>query len=75
MAAGPLDELHRTRLRAPLSYLIGVRADRPPLLVADRVVRQNTLAEDDAREIGIPLWPQPGIRPRDPSRHPPRPRS
>jgi hypothetical protein len=62
------DELHRLRWRAALAYLIGVRADRPPLLVADRVVLQNTLVTDDARHIGIPLWPQPGLRPRRPER-------
>ena len=62
------DELHRPRWRAPLSYLIGVRADRPPMLVADKVVRQNTLVADDGGQVGIPLWPQPGIRPRRPER-------
>lgn len=62
------DELHRLRWRAPLAYLIGVRADRPPVLVADKVVRQNTLAPDDARTVGIPPWPQPGMRPRRPER-------
>ena len=62
------DELHRPRWVAPLAYLIGVRADRPPVLVADKVVRQNTLAPDDASTVGIPPWPQPGMRPRDPQR-------
>ena len=62
------DELHRPRWIAPLAYLIGVRADRPPVLVADKVVRQNTLAPDDARTVGIPPWPQPGMRKRDPAR-------
>jgi hypothetical protein len=62
------DELHRLRPVAPLAYLVGVRADRPPLLVADWVVRQNTLRPDDGHEAGIPNWPQPGLRPRDPSR-------
>ena len=62
------DELHRLRLRAPRSYIVGVRADRPPLLVADWVVRQNTLLADDDHQVGMPNWPQPGIRPRDPSR-------
>ena len=56
------------RLRAPRAYLVGVRADRPPLLVADWVVRQNTLLADDDHQVGIPNWPQPGIRPRDTSR-------
>ena len=58
------DELHRLRWRAPRAYLIGIRADRPPVLVADKVVRQNTLAPDDARTVGIPPWPQPGMRRR-----------
>ncbi len=62
------DELHRTRWRAPLAFLIGVRADRPPMLIADKVVRQNTLAPDDARTVGIPPWPQPGMRRRRPER-------
>jgi hypothetical protein len=64
IAVAHWDELHRPRWRAPRSYLIGVRADRPPVLVADKVVRQNTLAPDDARTVGIAPWPQPGMRPR-----------
>ena len=55
------DELHRLRWRAPLAYLIGVRVDRPPLIVADKVVLQNTLVADDATQVGMPSWPQPGI--------------
>jgi hypothetical protein len=62
------DELHRLRWRAPLAHIVGVRADRPPLHVADWVVRQNTLQEDDDHQVGIPNWPQPGIVARDPSR-------
>jgi hypothetical protein len=62
------DELHRLRWRAPLAYLIGIRADRPPLCVADKVVRQNTLVPDDAATIGIAPWPQPGMRVRRPER-------
>jgi hypothetical protein len=68
IAVAHWDELHRPRWRAPLAYLIGVRADRPPLCVADKVVRQNTLVPDDAFHVGIPLWPQPGIRRRRPER-------
>lgn len=64
IAVAHWDELHRMRWRAPLAYLIGVRADRPPLCVADKVVRQNTLVPDDGWQVGIPLWPQPGILPR-----------
>lgn len=68
IAVAHWDELHRLRWRAPLCYLIGVRADRPPLTVADEVVRQNTLQADDAAQVGMPLWPQPGLRPRRPER-------
>lgn len=68
IAVAHWDELHRLRLAAPLCYLIGVRADRPPVICADRVVRQNTLVPDDAWQYGIANWPQPGIRPRDPAR-------
>ena len=68
IAVAHWDELHRLRWRAPLAYLIGVRADRPPLCVADKVVRQNTLVPDDAHQVGIPLWPQPGIKARRPER-------
>ena len=67
IAVAHWDELHRLRWRAPLAYLIGVRADRPPLCVADKVVRQNTLVPDDAHQVGIPLWPQPGILRAGPS--------
>jgi hypothetical protein len=58
------DELHRLRWRAALAYLIGIRADRPPMCVADKIVRQNTLVADDAATIGIAPWPQPGMRVR-----------
>jgi len=68
IAVAHWDELHRPRWRAPFAYLIGVRADRPPVVMADKIVRQNTLAPDDAHTIGIAPWPQPGMRPRNPER-------
>lgn len=58
------DELHRLRWLAARAYLVGARADRPPLCVADKVVRQNTLVPDDATTVGIAPWPQPGMRVR-----------
>lgn len=62
------DELQRIRWQAPRAYLIGVRADRPPLLVADKVILQNALQPESASTANIPQWPQPGLTPRDPAR-------
>ena len=45
-----------------------VRADRPPLLAADAVVIQNPIEEDGVLRHFVPLWPQPGLRARDPAR-------
>jgi hypothetical protein len=68
IAVAHWDELHRFGLRAPLAYLIGVRADRPPLLVADTIVRQNGVEPESPTSVNMPMWPQPGIIARDASR-------
>lgn len=68
IAVAHWDELHRFNGRAPLSYLIGVRADRPPLLVADTIIRQNGLEPESPSSANFPMWPQPGIIPRDGNR-------
>lgn len=46
------------------SYLVVVRADRAPVHACDVAIRQNGLERLD-NEFTIPLWPQPGLRPRD----------
>lgn len=58
------------RLTAPYhrSYIVGVRADRPPLHACQWEVVQNTLEPPKARTRYLPLWPQPGLVPRDESR-------
>lgn len=48
--------------------VIGVRADRPPLHGCDAVVVQNNVVRDDDMNRYIPLWPQPGLVPRDAAR-------
>lgn len=50
------------------AFVVGVRADRPPICVADRVVIQNPLQEGTAHQHFVPLWPQPGLIPRDAAR-------
>lgn len=52
------------------SLLVVVRADRAPVVACDFAVVQNDLSPRP-RERFIPLWPQPGLIPRDP-RRPPR---
>lgn len=48
-------------------YLAAVRADRPPIVVADWQIVQNPLQER-SRAVFIPSWPQPGLIPRSPGR-------
>jgi len=46
--------------------LVVVRADRAPAIACDFAVAQNGLSLGP-RERFVPLWPQPGILPRDPA--------
>ena len=50
------------------SYLVVVRADRPPVLNADHVIVQNPYQVAGACTHFVPHWPQPGIQPRDKGR-------
>lgn len=49
------------------SFLVVVRADRAPVAACDYAIVQNGLAPK-SHERFIPLWPQPGLVPRDPAR-------
>ena len=49
-------------------FLIGVRADRPAVMVADIEVVQNELQLGSPRARLMPHWAQPGLLPRDASR-------
>jgi len=52
---------------AHASYLVVVRADRAPVAACDLAVVQNRIG-NASHERFIPLWPQPGLKPRDASR-------
>src|SRR5258706_883052 len=49
------------------SLLVVVRADRAPVVACDYAIVQNGIAPK-SHERFIPLWPQPGLTPRDPRR-------
>lgn len=59
------DDLNDFRLNLYASTLVGVRADRPPVCVAEHVVVQNALENEVMGQHFIPHWPQPGLISRD----------
>jgi hypothetical protein len=61
------DDMNRFASDGHASYLVVVRADRAPVAACDVAIAQNALALA-RNERFIPLWPQPGLVPRDPSR-------
>jgi hypothetical protein len=54
-------EVHR-------SFSVVVRADRPPVNLADISIEQNPSVENTKSVKYIPHWPQPGVVPRDAAR-------
>lgn len=61
------DEIHLKR-NLHKGFILGIRADRPPLHMADLVVCQNRSFAQKVSGYYLPLWPQPGLIPRDPER-------
>jgi hypothetical protein len=61
------DDMNRFASDGHASYLVVVRADRAPVAACDVAIAQNALRLAE-NERFIPLWPQPGLVPRDPSR-------
>jgi hypothetical protein len=57
------DDLRARQLPAG-SYLLGVRGDRPPMLLADQQVVQTPLLANGISSHFVPNWPQPGLLPR-----------
>ncbi len=57
------DDLRASDLTAG-SYLLGVRGDRPPMLLADQQVVQTPLLANGVSSHFVPNWPQPGLLPR-----------
>jgi hypothetical protein len=58
------DDLNRFGSDAHASYLVAVRADRARVAACDVAITQNALRLA-RNERFIPLWPQPGLVPRD----------
>jgi hypothetical protein len=52
---------------AHAAFLVVVRADRAPVAACDFAIVQNHVALS-SRERYVPLWPQPGLAPRDRAR-------
>ena len=50
------------------SFVVGVRADRPPVHLCDLEIVQNALGDIGPRTQFLNFWPQPGLVPRDPAR-------
>jgi hypothetical protein len=48
--------------------LVAARADHSESHLADFEVLQNRVWEDGVRRFFVPMWPQPGLAPRDPAR-------
>lgn len=51
-------------------YLLGIREDVGPALIADWEVLQNGREADNKARFFVPFWPQPGLIARDASRGP-----
>lgn len=50
------------------SFVVGIRADRPPVFLCNVEVVQNELQPKTARTAFLNLWPQPGLVARDRAR-------
>lgn len=61
------DDANDFASEAHASYLVVVRADRAPVAACDLAIVQNRI-DNSPHERFIPLWPQPGLRSRDPLR-------
>jgi hypothetical protein len=62
------DSLNRWLLPYFRCYIVGVRADRPPVVVCDWEILQNQVRSCGPTQSAIPFWPQPGLVARDPGR-------
>ncbi len=62
------DDLNKFTSGAQRAFVVAVRADRPPVCIGERVIVQNNVMPDTQRRRFVPLWPQPGLLPRNPDR-------
>jgi hypothetical protein len=58
------DDANDFRAAGHATFLVVVRADRAPVVACDLAIVQNGIAPK-RHERFVPLWPQPGLRPRD----------
>jgi hypothetical protein len=61
------DEIHLKR-NLHKGFIVGIRADRPPLYMADLIVCQNRFFARKPNALYLPHWPQPGLIPRNSKR-------
>ncbi len=61
------DDANRFRGEAASTFMVVVRADRAPVRACDLAIAQNALALGPGERF-VPLWPQPGLKPRLESR-------
>jgi hypothetical protein len=61
------DEIHLKR-DPHRGFILGIRADRPPLYMADLTVCQNRTFAAKTNGLYLPQWPQPGLIARNPKR-------
>ncbi len=62
------DSFNSLDAAARRATIIGVRADRPPFMMADLEILQNDVGELLPNQFYIPFWPQPGLIPRSRAR-------
>ena len=62
---GHRDELH-LKHGLDRGFIVGIRADRPPLVMADMIVCQNRGLASETNSLFLPHFPQPGLIPRNP---------
>jgi hypothetical protein len=71
--AGSINFAHVRQLyrQKPVSgvFIVSIQADYPAVPWTGANVVQNRLQADGKRSFWVPLWPQPGLIPRDPRRN------
>jgi hypothetical protein len=61
-------DITKNKIFAPNSFLVGIRADRPPFHMCEIEVVQSPANVNDENTFLIHHWPQPRLLPRDPGR-------
>src|SRR5690606_40673573 len=60
---------HSMRDDVAHSFLVVIQPDRPRVPMADvRIVQNHRCIRNPETDLFMPMWPQPGLQPRDPAR-------